>query len=97
MNDLETTAGTFFMVTAVKTSCLTWTYPHGNAHNRTGHGLTDWRRHSSALDVQSFRAADCDTDHCPAAARTRERLAVNKQTSHRFRYVQSWEVKRDGE
>jgi hypothetical protein len=36
------------------------------------------------LDVQSYRAADCDTDHYLAVAEVRERLAVNKQRSHRF-------------
>jgi hypothetical protein len=29
--------------------------------------------------VQSFRAAECDTDHCLLVAEVRERLAVNKQ------------------
>jgi hypothetical protein len=31
-----------------------------------------------------FGAADCDTDHYPVVAKGRERLAVNKQRSHRF-------------
>jgi hypothetical protein len=38
----------------------------------------------SVLDVQSFRAADCDTDHQLAVAKVSERLAVNEQWSHRF-------------
>jgi hypothetical protein len=37
------------------------------------------------LDVRSFRAADCDTDHCLVVANVRERLAIGKQTTHRFR------------
>jgi hypothetical protein len=35
-------------------------------------------------DVQSYRAADCDSDHCLVVAEVRERLAVNKQRSHKF-------------
>jgi hypothetical protein len=46
--------------------------------------LTDRRRQWSVLDDQSFRAADCDTDHCLVVAKFRERLAVNKQRSHRL-------------
>jgi hypothetical protein len=42
------------------------------------------RRHSSVLDVRSFRAADCDTDHYLVVAKVRKRLAVNKQGSHKF-------------
>jgi hypothetical protein len=36
------------------------------------------------LDVQSFTAADCDTDQYLVVGKVRERLAVNKQRSHRF-------------
>jgi hypothetical protein len=46
--------------------------------------LVDRRRHSNVLDVRSFRAADCDGDHCLVVVKVRERLAVNKQRSHRF-------------
>jgi hypothetical protein len=38
----------------------------------------------SVLDIKSFREADCDTDHYLVVANVRERLAVNKQSSHRF-------------
>jgi hypothetical protein len=34
--------------------------------------------------VQSFRAADYDTDHYLVVANVTERIAVNKQRSHRF-------------
>ena len=37
------------------------------------------RWHSSILNVHSFRAGDCDTDHCPVVVKVRERLAVSKQ------------------
>jgi hypothetical protein len=43
----------------------------------------DRRWHSSILDVQSFRAADCDTDHQLVKAKVRGRLAISKQTTHR--------------
>jgi hypothetical protein len=40
-----------------------WTSTDGNTHNQIGHNLVDRRRHCSVLDVLSYRAADCDTDH----------------------------------
>jgi hypothetical protein len=45
--------------------------------------LIDRRRNSSILDVRSFGAADCDTDHHLVVAKVRERLAVSKRTTHR--------------
>jgi hypothetical protein len=45
--------------------------------------LIDRRQKSSILDVRSFRAADCDTDHYLVVAKDRERLTVSKQTAHR--------------
>jgi hypothetical protein len=60
----------------------TWTSPDGNTH--IDHILIDRRRHSIVLDVRSFRAADCDTDHYLVVATIRERLAVSKQGSYRF-------------
>jgi hypothetical protein len=56
----------------------TWTSPDGQTHNQIDHVLIDRRRHSSILDVQSFRGADCDTDHYLVVAKIRERLAVSK-------------------
>jgi hypothetical protein len=62
---------------------FTWTSPDGKTHNQTDHILIDRRRHSSILDIRSFRAADCDTDHSLVVAKIRERLAVSKQTMQR--------------
>jgi hypothetical protein len=61
-----------------------WTSPDGKTHNQIDHILIDRRRHSSVLDVRSFRGADCDTDHYLVVAKVRERLAVCKQTTHKF-------------
>ena len=38
----------------------------------------------SILDVQSFRGADCDTNHCLVVAEVRERLAVSNQAAQNF-------------
>jgi hypothetical protein len=62
---------------------LTWTSPDGKTHNEINHTLLGSRRHSSILDVRSFRAADCDADVYVVVANVRERLAVSKQTTHR--------------
>jgi hypothetical protein len=58
----------------------TWTSPDG----KIDHVLIDRSWHSSILDVQSFRGADCDTDHYLVVAKTRERLAVIKQAAQKF-------------
>jgi len=46
--------------------------------------LIDRRWNLSILDIQSFRGADCDTDHSLLVAEVRERLAVNKQVAQKF-------------
>jgi hypothetical protein len=65
-------------------------FPHHTIHKFTltpadektpsqiDHILLETRLHSSMLDVQFFRAADCDTDHYLVVAKVRERLAVSK-------------------
>jgi hypothetical protein len=62
----------------------TWTSPDGKTHNPVDHILVDWRRHRTILDVRSYRAVDCDTDHYLVVAKFRERLTVNKQRPNRF-------------
>jgi hypothetical protein len=62
-----------------------WTSPDGKTHNQIDHILVDRRRHSNILDVRSYRAADCVTDHYQVVARVKERIRMNKQRSHRFR------------
>jgi hypothetical protein len=61
----------------------TWTCPEGNTRNQIDHVLIDRRRHSSALDVRSFRGADCDTDRNLVVANLRERLAVSKRAARK--------------
>jgi hypothetical protein len=52
--------------------------------------LIDRRRHSTILDVRSFRGADCDTDHYLVIAKVRGRVGavskrpVNKMDMDRF-------------
>jgi hypothetical protein len=53
-------------------------------HNQIDHILVDRRRHSNVLDVRSFRAADCDSDHYLVVVKVWERLTVHKQRSQRF-------------
>jgi hypothetical protein len=48
-------------------------------HNQIDHTLVDRRRHSSTLDVRSFRGADCDSNYYLVVAKDRERLAVGKR------------------
>jgi hypothetical protein len=46
--------------------------PDGKTHNQIDHILVDRRRHSNVLDVRSFRAADCDSDHYLVVAEVRK-------------------------
>jgi hypothetical protein len=46
--------------------------------------LLDKRRHSNILDVQSFRGADCDTDHYLVVAKLKERISVSKPARQKF-------------
>ncbi|PNF31595.1 hypothetical protein B7P43_G18310 [Cryptotermes secundus] len=50
---------------------FTWTTPDGKLHNQIDHILTDRRLHSRVLEVQLFRAADCDTDHYVVVAKVK--------------------------
>jgi hypothetical protein len=70
----------------------TWTSPDGKTHNQIDHILVDRRRHSNVLDIQSLRAADCDSDHYLVVAKVKERLVVDNQGSHRF-YVERFNLK----
>jgi hypothetical protein len=63
---------------------FTWTFPYGETHNQINYILTDRRSHSRVLDVRSFRATDCDSDHYLVVANFRDRLAVSKEISHIF-------------
>jgi hypothetical protein len=53
------------------------TSSEGNTHNQIYLILMDRQRYSSVLDVQSFKAADCDTDHYLVGGKVRERLAAS--------------------
>jgi hypothetical protein len=61
----------------------TWISPDGKVHTQIDHILIARQKHSSILDIWSFREADCDTDHSLVVAQIRERLAV-KQRLRRF-------------
>jgi hypothetical protein len=58
---------------------FTWTSPDGKTYSQVDHILINRKRHSSLLDVRSFRGADCVTDQYVVVAKVRERLAVGKQ------------------
>jgi len=58
--------------------------PNGKTHNQIDHILIDRKWHWSILDVQSFRGADCNTDHYLLDAKARERLVVSKKVALKF-------------
>jgi hypothetical protein len=58
--------------------------PDVKTHNQIDRILRARRRHSSVLDVRSFRAADCDTDLYLVMAKFKERPVVYKQRSQKF-------------
>jgi hypothetical protein len=60
------------------------TSPDGKTHNQIDHTLIYRRQQSSVLDIRSFRAMDCNTDHYLVVAKVRKRLALGKQTTHKF-------------
>jgi hypothetical protein len=72
---------------------FTWTSPDGKKHNKIDCILIDSRRHSSILDVRSFRAADSDTGPYLVVVKCRERLAVSKRTAHRL-YMERFYLKK---
>jgi len=59
----------------------TRTSTDGKTHNQIDHVVIGRRWHSRVLDVQSFRGADCDTDHYLVIVKVRERLTVGKQAA----------------
>jgi hypothetical protein len=61
-----------------------WTSPERNTHNRIDRVLIGRRRHSSILDVRSFRGAACDTDSYLVVAKVRERLAVSERAARKI-------------
>jgi len=58
--------------------------PDGETHDQIDHILTDKRGHWNVLDVRSFRAAECDTDHYLVVAKVRDRLSVSKRLAQKF-------------
>ncbi|KAJ4439878.1 hypothetical protein ANN_08007 [Periplaneta americana] len=55
------------------------TYADGLTHNQIDHILIDNRRHTSIVDIRTFRGADCNSDHYLVIGELRERLSVAKR------------------
>jgi hypothetical protein len=68
-----------------------WPSPDRKNHNQIHHILIDRRGHSS-VNLQSYRGADCDTDHYLLVANL-WRHAVSKQTTHGF-HVERFSLKK---
>ncbi|KAJ4432818.1 hypothetical protein ANN_21457 [Periplaneta americana] len=51
----------------------------GLTHNQIDHILIDKRRHTSIVDIRTFRGADCNSDHYLVIGELRERLSVAKR------------------
>jgi hypothetical protein len=74
---------------------FTWTSPDGKLHKQTDHILIDRRWHSSILDVQLFRVADCDTDHYLGGNKSQGETGSEQTNNAQSSYgkVQSQEIK----
>jgi len=58
----------------------TWNSPDAKTHNQIDHMLIERRRHSSIIEMRSFRGADSDTDQYLIVPNVMEILAaVNKK------------------
>ncbi|KAJ4430976.1 hypothetical protein ANN_19569 [Periplaneta americana] len=62
----------------------TWTSPDGLTHNQIDHILIDKRRHTSIVDIRTFRGADCNSDHYLVIGELRERLSVAKRVEQQI-------------
>jgi hypothetical protein len=68
--------------------------PDGKAYNQIYRIFDRQKMAFKYSDVLSFRATDCDTDHCLVVTEVKEKLAVSKQTMQQISYgeVQSQKV-----
>jgi hypothetical protein len=72
------------MISHRKIHKYTWTSPEEKTHNQIDHVLIYRRRRSTVLYAQSFRGADCDTDHNLVVENVRKGLAVSKRTAQKI-------------
>jgi hypothetical protein len=72
---------------------FTWKSPDWETHNQIYHVLTDRRWHSNLFVALSFRAADFVADHYLVVVKFTERVAVNRQRSHRF-HMERFNIKK---